>query len=171
MSSLRNMHACAYISHPLECDILKGRKYQTQLWISQGLRITLCFIFKWFKKRVSQMELDSASLRQIVLTNFSCAWALEHPWLSACLSRLLSLPLWLWQSGGQHQMPYLAIEVMLHPLPRTLSFWKPGRALSESGLSTRLLYSNSAHVCTPLGTPLSKREISFHLHYFWWHHC
>lgn len=72
MSSLRNMHACAYISHPLECDILKGRKYQTQLWISQGLRITLCFIFKWFKKRVSQMQLDSASLRQIVLTNFSC---------------------------------------------------------------------------------------------------
>ena len=53
MSSLRNIHACDYISHPLECDILKGRKYQTQLQISQGLRITLCFIFKWFKKRVS----------------------------------------------------------------------------------------------------------------------
>lgn len=66
------MHAWAYISRPLECEILKDRKSQTQLWISLGLRITLCFSFKRLKKRVSQMELGSASLRQTVLTNLSC---------------------------------------------------------------------------------------------------
>lgn len=68
---LRNMYAGAYISPWLECETLKGKKYQTQSWIFPDLRKMLCF-FWWglkgvtFKWKWIQLHLGKSSYQFIL---------------------------------------------------------------------------------------------------------